>query len=80
MQLQVTWVFQGIVRLTSPFAVSHTAALNGIFDSLVNHICDPQFSQLYFNLGQRVQSQLLIVARLDNLVQTAMLVGRRFSG
>ena len=80
MQLQVTWVFQCIVRLTSPFAVSHTAALNGIFDSLVNHICDPQSSQLYFNLGQRVQSQLLIVARLDNLVQTVMLVGRRFSG
>ena len=80
MQLQVTWVFQYIVRLTSPFAVSHTAALNGIFDSLVNHICDPQFLQLYFNLGQRVQSQLLILARLDYLVQTVMRVGRRFSG
>ena len=80
MQLQVTWVFQYIVRLKSPFAVSHTAALNGIFDSLVNHICDPQFSQLYFNLGQRVQSQLLILARLDYLVQTVMRVGRRFRG
>ena len=79
-QLKVTWVFQYILRLKSPFGVSHTAALNGIFDGPVNHNCDPQFSQPYFNLGQRVRSQLLILARLDYLVQTVMRVGRRCRG